>query len=184
MAGEPTALLNALRRGGAEAEDAQRQLAQGAVGSQDERERLRAAVSGALAGDVRPTDRPIARWLLDQEIAAHVARGAGAAETLFTLVAVVGRFGQPSDALLLWRAHAATPETRAGVDVEQVGRLGVDAAVAWLERVAREGGAEAVEARAALEWIAAGKREGAFSDLPDYFTWADERFGLSSAGPT
>lgn len=136
-------------------------------------ERARAEVVAALALDLRPTDRPLAQWLLAQEIAAHEARGAGASEALYTLVAAMARFGQPEDAPLLWRAREATEETRAGVDVEQFGRLGIAAARAALAR-------EAV----AIAWLDEAAATGAFDDLPGYFLWADERFGLHVSGPT
>lgn len=137
------------------------------------RERLRAEVVAALALDLRPTDRPLTRWLLEQEIAAHEAHGAGASEALYTLVAAVARFGQPEDAPQLWRAREATEETRAGVDVEQFGRLGYAAA-----RAALDGQAEAIE------WLSEAATTGAFDDLPGYFLWADERYGLRVSGPT
>lgn len=139
------------------------------------RERLRAEVAAALALDLRPTDRPLALWLLAQEIEAHEARGVGASEALYTLVAVVARFGQPEDAPLLWRAREATEETRAGVDVEQFARLGIAEARAAL--------AHAGDGRA-LAWLDEASKVGAFGDLPGYFLWADERFGLAVSGPT
>jgi hypothetical protein len=147
-------------------------------------ERLRAEVAAALASDLRPSDRPVARWLLEQEIAAHVARGAGASEALYTLVAAVARFAQPTDALLLWRARQATPETRMGVDAEQLGRAGVDATRATLAVVATGSDAQAEEAQQALQWLEESAAAGAFDDLAGYFLWADERFGLTVSGPT
>lgn len=147
-------------------------------------ERQRAQVAAALAHDLRPTDRSLTHWLLQQEVAAQAARGVGASEALFTLVAALARFAQPADALLLWRAREATPETRAGVDVEQLARAGLDPVRATLERAVAAGGPEAAEARGALAWLDAGAAAGAFADLPGYFAWADERFGLNVSGPT
>src|SRR6185437_16058309 len=73
-----------------------------------------------LAAQLVPTDRPLVRWLLEQETEYVRVAGRGVTETLYTLVAALARFGQPEDALTLWRAHEATPQTRAGIDVEQV----------------------------------------------------------------
>lgn len=177
------ALLDALRRSGDAGASARTRVAYtGGEASADER--LRAEVVRALGHSLRPTDRPLARWLLAQEIAAHVARGHGASEALYTLVAAIARFAQPEDALLLWRARQATPETRAGVDVEQLGRAGLVPTRAALERVAAQAGADGDAARQALRWLAEGAAAGAFDDLPDYFLWADERFGLTISGPT
>lgn len=143
--------------------------------------RLRAAVVAALAEALLPGDRPLVRWLLEQEIADLDAEGHGATEALYALVAVLARFGQPEDALLLWRAHATTPETRAGVDVEQLGRAGVDTVRRSL-RAARSLGTPG--AADALAWLEEGVAAGAFADLAEYFRWSDERFGLHVSGPT
>lgn len=151
---------------------------------QADRERLRADVAVALASGLSPADRPIARWLLEQEIAAHEARGAGASEALYRLVAAVARFAQPDDALLLWRARQATPETRMGVDVEQLGRAGLEATRATLAEIAMRPGAQAADAQQALHWLEESAAAGAFDDLAGYFLWADERFGLTVSGPT
>ncbi|MDE3230954.1 MAG: hypothetical protein KGO05_13830 [Chloroflexota bacterium] len=147
----------------------------GDTATAEARERLRADVVAALAFDLHPTDRPLTLWLLAQEVAAHEARGAGASEALYTLVAAVARFGQPEDAPLLWRAREATEETRAGVDVEQFARLGIAEARAAL--------AHEDDGRA-LAWLDGAAAVGAFDDLPGYFLWADERFGLRVSGPT
>lgn len=144
----------------------------------------RAAVSSLLAASLRPDDRSLARWLLEQEIAAHEAAGQGASETLFTLVAAVARYADPDDVLLLWRARQATPETRAGVDVEQAFRAGVERVRRRLQTLTRQQGARARDAAEALEWLESGLALGAGGDLPGYFAWADERFGLHITGPT
>ena len=183
------ALLAALRQSAGQPAGASAQpratLAQaGNASEQAERERLRAEVVAALARDLQPSDRAVAVWLLAEEIAAHEARGYGASEALYTLIAVVARFGQPADALLLWRAYRATAETRAGVDAEQFGRLGLESARAQLGRLANEPSPQADEARQALQWLAAADAEGVFDDLAGYFLWADERFGLTISGPT
>ena len=148
------------------------------------RERLRAEVAAALTSDLLPSDHPVAVWLLAEEIKAHEARGAGASEALYTLVAVVARFAQPADALALWRAREATPETRLGVDVEQFGRLGLTETRAALDLIAAQSGAQSGQAHQALAWLEASARAGVFDDLIGYFFWADERFGLTVSGPT
>jgi hypothetical protein len=145
---------------------------------------LRAEVAAQLARTLTPNDHPTARWLLEQEIADLEAAGSGASEALYTLIAALARFERPTDASLIWRARQATPETRAGVEVEQVGRLGIPQVRASLQRLARGEGQRAREAAAALAWIAAAGAEGAFADLPAYFAWADVRYGLRVAGPT
>lgn len=182
------ALLAALRQSGDAGRSARAEVAHaGAEVGVGERQRLRAEAVAALGRSLLPTDRPLARWLLRQEIAAHEARGHGASEALYTLVAAVARFAQPDDALLLWRARQVTPETRAGVDVEQLGRAGLAPTRAALERVAAQTGAHAADAhgaRQALRWLDEGAAAGAFDDLPEYFLWADERFGLTISGPT
>src|SRR5487761_2798222 len=165
--------LAALRRGGHTAEAITPQLAFAG-----------AEVAAALAGALRPTDHRVVRWLLEQEILAHEARGVGAREALFTLVAALARFGQPSDALLLWRAWRATPDTRAGVDVEQLGRLNVSRTLAHLTTLAKLDDEQARQAADALAWLNSGSAAGAFDDLPAYFLWADERFGVTISGPT
>ena len=145
---------------------------------------LRAEVARELAGSLRPGDRPLARWLLEQEIAAHEAAGRGASETLYTLIAVVARYADPDDVLLLWRARNATPQTRAGVDVEQVTRAGVERVRRRLRALVSRGGPRAMEAAEALEWLEQGLAAGAGDDLAGYFAWADERFGVRVCGPT
>jgi hypothetical protein len=145
---------------------------------------LRTEVVQELAAHILPTDRPLVRWLLEQEVACLRAIGHGVTETLYTLVAALARFGQPEDALLLWRAREATPETRSGVDVEQLLRAGPERVRIYLR--GRADGKELIvrEARAALDWIEAGIAAGAADELPGYFHWADERFGLRVSGPT
>lgn len=175
-------LLIALRSGAPEDAAARAQLAANRQpGGREERARLRAGVVAALAETLQPGDRPLVRWLLEQEIADLEATGHGATEALYVLVAALARFGQAEDALLIWQAHAATPETRAGVDVEQVGRAGIEAIRRALTRARDAGVAGAAEA---LAWVEAGAAAGAFDDLPEYFAWSDERFGLHVSGPT
>jgi hypothetical protein len=145
----------------------------------------RAAVTEALLGDLQPGDYALAVWLLQREIAAIGAAGAGATETLYRLIAAVARFARPDDALLIWRAAQATPETRVGVDVEQALRAGPEAVLRVLaRRASAHGDTEADDAAAALVWVRAGIANGAADDLPAYFAWSDERFGLHISGPT
>lgn len=184
----PDALLADLRAGGQRADGARAHLAFPGMGASTEaRERSvtwRAAVSALLAASLRPDDKPLTRWLLEQEIAAHEAAGSGASEALFTLVAAVARYADPDDVLLLWRARQATPETQTGVDVEQVFRVGVERVRRRLQTLTRQQGARASDAAEALEWLESGVAAGAADDLPGYFAWADERFGLHISGPT
>ena len=174
------ALLDYLRTGGDEADAARARLA---AGSQHGDE-LRALAASVLAAGLRPPDRSVTRWLLEQEISTHEARGSGASEALYTLIAALARFGQPSDVMTLWRARQATPETRAGVDAEQFARPGLAATRALLTNLSRAGGPDAAESRAALDWLNESQRMGAFDDLPAYFAWSDERYGLHINGPT
>jgi hypothetical protein len=182
----PAALLAALRsRDPAVAAQAYANLAFTAdARTAAARAERRAAVAALLAGSLRPGDRDLARWLLEQEVAAHEAAGRGASGTLYTLLAAVARYADPDDVLLLWRARLATPETRAGVDVEQAARAGVERVRRRLQTLIRQGGPRAAEAAQALEWLDAGVASGAAADLPGYFAWADERFGLRVSGPT
>lgn len=183
--GEALTLLADLRQLGGGSAEARAMVAHaGDLSQSAERERMRGAAASALAASLRPTDRPLARWLLEQEIAAHEARGAGASEALYTLVAAVARFANPDDALLLWRAREATADTREGVDVEQLARAGLSATKAALARLGAASGAQADAARQALSWLDEGAALGAFDDLPGYFLWADDRFGVAIAGPT
>jgi hypothetical protein len=145
---------------------------------------IRAEVTRLLAGSVTPTDHALTRWLLDAETDALAAIGSGASEALYTLVALVARFGDPRDALLIWRARQTTPETRVGVDVEQMARLGLDGVRRYLSRLRDASGPEANEAAEALAWLDEGERDGAFADLASYFAWSDERFGVTVSGPT
>jgi hypothetical protein len=145
----------------------------------------RAAIAEALLADLRPGDHALAVWLLRREIASIGAAGAGATETLYRLIASVARFARPDDALLIWRAAQATPETRVGVDVEQALRAGPEAVLRTLDRRASaHGEADADDAATALAWVRAGIANGAADDLPAYFAWSDERFGLRVSGPT
>lgn len=149
----------------------------------------RAAVTEALLADLRPEDHALAIWLLQREIDAIGVTGAGATETLYRLIAAVARFGRPDDALLIWRAAQATPETRVGVDVEQALRAGPEAVLRALDRrasahEAANSEADADDATAALAWVRAGLDSGAADDLAAYFAWSDERFGLHVSGPT
>lgn len=184
----PDALLAGLRTGGQQAEAARAALAfPGRDASAEACERAagqRTEVATLLAASLRPGDKPVARWLLEQEIAAHEAAGHGATETLFTLVAAVARYADPDDVLLLWRGRQATPETRTGVDVEQAFRGDVERVRRRLQTLVRQQGAHAREAAEALEWLESGVSQGAAEDLPGYFAWADERFGLHISGPT
>lgn len=176
----PRALLGFLRAGGADAEGAQARL----IAGSRQGDKLRASVASALAGDLRPSDRAIARWLLEQEKASLMARGTGATEALFTLVAALARFGQPADALTLWRARQATAETRAGVDAEQFARAGLDETRAALSASAAGESDDSAEARAALAWLDEERSASAFADLAGYFAWSDERYGIKIVGPT
>lgn len=142
----------------------------------------RIAVAQALLTDLRPGDHALARWLLEVEIAE--AEATGASETLYCLIAAVARFANPDDALLIWRASQATQETRDGVDVEQALRAGPETVLRALQRQIANGGPQAEGAADALAWVRAGIADGAASDLPAYFAWADERFGLHISGPT
>ncbi|MGH2486110.1 MAG: hypothetical protein ACRDHE_08875 [Ktedonobacterales bacterium] len=144
----------------------------------------RAEVTGLLAGSLQPGDHALARRLLAAEIAALTGAGAGATETLYTLVAIVARYADPGDALLIWRARMATPETRAGLDVEQMARAGLAGVRGRLTELAQSGGPRAHDAAAALQWVVAGAATGAFDDLPGYFAWSDERYGLHVSGAT
>lgn len=177
----PEAMLARLRAGGAAAEPMYAALAH-APGADSATHR--AAVTRLLAASLRPADRDLARWLLEQETAALAAAGHGVSETLYTLIASVARYADPDDVLLLWRAREATPETRVGVDVEQFARAGVDRVRRRLQTLMRTGGPRAVEASEALQWLDDGLAAGASSDLPGYFAWSDERFGLHVSGPT
>jgi hypothetical protein len=175
-------LLVRLRAGGPPAEAARASLAHSAdAGPASAR---RADVTRLLAASLRPTDRDLARWLLEQETAALAAADHGASETLYTLIAAVARYADPDDVLLLWRAREATPETREGVDVEQLARAGVDRVRRRLQALVRAGGPRAAEASEALQWLEDGLVAGASDDLPGYFAWSDDRFGLRVAGPT
>ena len=144
----------------------------------------RAALTQALLADLRPGDHGLAVWLLEQESAALAHAGAGDPETLYRLVAAVARFARPADALLIWRATRATPETRMGADAEQALRAGSEATLQALQRLSAQDNPQAGDAAAALAWIAAGIAEGAANDLSAYFAWSDERFGLHISGPT
>ena len=145
----------------------------------------RAAVTEALLADLRPGDHALAIWLLHRETDAIRVVGAGATETLYHLIAAVARFARPDDALLIWRAAQATPETRVGVDVEQALRAGPEAVLRALrQRASSRKDTEADDAAAALAWVRAGIANGAADDLPAYFAWSDERFGLRVSGPT
>lgn len=144
----------------------------------------RAAVAQALLADLRPGDHALAVWLLEGEIAALRQSGAGDLETLYRLIAAVARFARPDDALLIWRASQATPEARLGVDVEQALRAGPEAVTRTLQRLKAGSDSQGEDAAAALAWVEAGIAGGAASDLPGYFAWSDERFGLHISGPT
>lgn len=173
-------LLAALRAGGARANAARAALAHAhgasSVGT-------RAAVTSALIASLQPSDHGLARWLLEEEIAAHEAADQGASETLYSLVAAVARFADAADALLLWRAHDATPDTRAGVDVEQLARAGVERVRTRLRELDAAGGRRGASAARALIWFEEGIASGALDDLAAYFAWSDERFGLTLHAP-
>ncbi|HEU5348658.1 MAG TPA: hypothetical protein VFU63_08605 [Ktedonobacterales bacterium] len=144
----------------------------------------RADITQALLADLRPGDHAPVVWLLEQEIAATGAPGSAPSETLYRLIAALARFARPEDALLIWRAAQSTVETRAGVDIEQALRAGPEAVLRALQRHIAEGGSQAKDAAAALAWVQAGIASGAANDLPAYFAWSDERFGLHISGPT
>ncbi|HEV8193976.1 MAG TPA: hypothetical protein VGP82_21210 [Ktedonobacterales bacterium] len=183
MSQHPSALLLAQLRAGEES--LRIRLACGAECDGNARQAtLRAAVARELGAQLSSRDRPLVRWLLEQEVAYVRAAGHGVTETFYTLIAALARFGQAEDVLLLWRAREATNETQSGIDVEQALRAGSDRVRDYLHELAQSDEPIALEARAALEWIEAGIAAGAADDLPGYFHWADERFGLQVAGPT
>jgi hypothetical protein len=105
---------------------------------------IRAEVTRLLAGSVTPADHALARWLLRVETEALATAGSGESEALYTLVALVARFADPRDALLIWRARQATSETQTGVDMEQLARLGLDGVRRYLSRLRDENGPEAL----------------------------------------
>lgn len=176
----PDRLLTAFRAGG---EGATRARARVAHAGDESSAAARAAVTSALIASLQPSDHEVARWLLEQEVAAHEAEGQGASETLYSLVAAVARFADPADALLLWRAHDATPDTRAGVDVEQLARAGVERVRVRLRELSAAGGRRGARAARALAWFEEGIASGALDDLAAYFAWSDERFGLTLHAP-
>jgi hypothetical protein len=141
----------------------------------------------ALLADLQPGDHALAVWLLEQEIAevaGDTAASVGLPETLSCLIAAVARFARPEDALVIWRAAQATPEARLGVDVEQALRAGPDAVRRALRQRIARGGSRTNDAAAALAWVEDGIANGAANDLPAYFAWSDERYGLHVSGPT
>src|SRR6185369_10995249 len=69
---------------------------------------IRAEVTRLLAGSVAPADHALAGWLLRTETEALMSARSGESEALYTLVALVARFADPHDALLIWRARQAT----------------------------------------------------------------------------
>jgi hypothetical protein len=177
MSGQSAArLLADLRVGGAAALMVQDAIAADAV--------MCAEVVRLLAGSVTPADSALARWLLRIETESLASAGSGESETVYTLVALVARFADPHDALLIWRARQVTPQTRAGVDVEQMARLGLDTVRRYLTRLRDGSTPEVSEAAAALAWLDEGERDGAFADRAGYFAWSDERFGVTVSGPT
>ncbi|HEY7781643.1 MAG TPA: hypothetical protein VIC85_15660 [Ktedonobacterales bacterium] len=183
----PERILADLRAGGERARATRERLAGSEAGAgaegHDAHAVERAEVAAALVATLRPNDHAIARWLLEREVDAKAAAGHGSSEALYALVAAVARFADPDDAILLWRAREATPETRAGVDVEQLARAGVERVRARLAALARAGGERGIEAARALAWLEAGVAGGALEALADYFMWSDERFGLAAEGP-
>lgn len=144
----------------------------------------RTAIAHALLADLRPGDHTPTVWLLEQERADIASGNTTDVELLYRLIAATARFAQPEDALLIWRAAQTTDETRIGVDVEQALRAGTEAVLRRLERLATSNGAQAKDAQAALAWVREGITNGAANDLPAYFAWSDERFGLHISGPT
>jgi hypothetical protein len=177
----PEALLASLRAGKGVDEAARKSLAHAAGPAAGA---ARAEVAPLLVASLRPADKPIARWLLEQEVLAHEAAGRGASETLYILIAALARYTDPDDVLLLWRAREATPETHVGVDVEQAARAGIDHVRRRLQTLIHTGGPRAQDAACALQWLDEGLAAVAASDLPGYFAWSDERFGLHVSGPT
>lgn len=181
---DPAELLRALRqRGPTRASACALLSAWPDASNMDLHSALRAQVTALLLQTLAPTDHSVVAWLLTQEITAHRAAGHGASEALVSLVAAVARFGSPEDALLLWRAHAATPETYDAVEVEHLGRAGVARVRTWLQAQARAGGSTADDARSALAWLDAGQASGAFDNLAAYFAWSDEINGLTTGAP-
>jgi hypothetical protein len=63
-------------------------------------------------------------------------------------------------------------------------RAGVDGVRRYLRSIAQGARAQTHDAANALAWLEKGVTSGALADLPAYFAWADERFGLHVSGPT
>ncbi|HEV2237932.1 MAG TPA: hypothetical protein VGR57_14830, partial [Ktedonobacterales bacterium] len=177
---EPSHLLAALRQGGAAADAAREMLR--AAASAGAAAALRARVTDALIAALLPSDHAVVAWLLGEEIATLARQGHGATDALYLLVAACARFGNADDALLLWRAYTATPETRATVDVEHLARAGVERVRATLGALAAAG-PQRTEAAAALAWFEQGVASGALDDLAGYFAWSDEQYGLVAGAP-
>lgn len=186
LAATPQRLLAALRSKDATIrEAAHRTLAYSADPTVEApRAGVRASTVRVLAGALRPSDHLLLRWLIEQEIAAQAASGHGASETLSILVAALARFTDPADALIIWRARDATPATRDGVDVEQLLRIGVERVRRHLTRLIQKDETHADEASHILAWLEAGVASGAADDLPAYFAWSDERYGIHIDCPT
>jgi hypothetical protein len=99
----------------------------------DRNQPARAALVAALARDLQDGDRPLLRFLLEQEVqraAADPFQGIG--DALHTVAALVARARDPGDLLLLARAKAASFDTACGLDVELLWSAGHDAAPAAL----------------------------------------------------
>jgi hypothetical protein len=177
---EPDRVLAALRQVGTDA--AAREALRAGAGSGDAAADLRARVTARLITTLLPADHATVRWLLAEEVESLARQGRGATGTLYLLVAACARFGDPADALLLWRAYIATPETRATVDVEHLARAGVERVRRALVTQA-EAGPLRTEAAAALAWFEEGVTSMALDDLASYFAWSDEQYGLVTGAP-
>lgn len=122
---------------------------------------FRAAVLKALSKNFSQEDRPLIRFLLEQEVAFH-ENSWGIFESIRLGGALLFLLAQVEDAGLLWEAKTANFDTMSGFDIQLLVGAGVTPTLAYLQQVGEQW---AEDARVYLEEC---QQAGDFQNLERY----------------
>lgn len=133
---------------------------------------LRAHVLQALQNTLSLNDRPLIRFLMEQEIVCRQNDIETEDESIHYGGFLLFLLGQVEDVELLWRAKNANFDTACGFDGECLLGAGVASTLVYLSSIEQEWGQKA---RSYIEWAQQG---GSLSDLESYRNWKYQYFGL------
>jgi hypothetical protein len=127
----------------------------------DQNAAFRTSVLKALAKNFSQEDRPLIRFLLEQEIAYH-ENSWGSFESIRLCGVLLFLLAQVEDVCLLWEAKTANFDTMCGFDIQFLVGAGVAPTLAYLQHVEEEW---AEDARVYLEEC---QQAGDFQNLERY----------------